>query len=112
LAGERKGVMMATEIRLRNPATGDEKIAYRGYSWTSFFFAAFPTLLRGDIAIGLAVFAVTVLVDIAFFFAGLPTWLGTGLVGGIWGFFYNEIHLKRLLRAGYEVAAGLPAAAS
>jgi hypothetical protein len=103
---------MAAEIRLRNPETGDEKVAYDGYSWTSFFFAAFPTLLRGDIALGLAVFAVTVLVDIAFFFAGLPTWLGTGLVGGVWGFFYNDIHRNRLLRAGYEVAAGPPPAAS
>lgn len=49
---------MATEIRLRHPKTGEEQTAYEGYSWTSFFLGAFPTLLRGDIALGLAVLLV------------------------------------------------------
>ena len=94
---------MATEIPLRNPVTGEEKVAYQGYSWTSFFFGAFPTLLRGDIDLGLGVLAVTIVLGIGAFVAGLPTWLSTGIVGGVWGIFYNDIHLNRLRRAGFEV---------
>jgi hypothetical protein len=55
---------MATEIRLRNPKTGDEQVGYEGYSWTSLCFGAFPTLLRGDIALGLAVLFVIVVLGI------------------------------------------------
>jgi len=97
---------MATEIRLRNPKTGDEIVTYEGYSWTSLFFGAFPTFLRGDIALGLAVFAVIVVIvvlAVGAFAVGLPTWLASGVVGGIWGLFYNGIHFDRLRRAGYEV---------
>src|SRR5262245_60048097 len=53
---------LATEIRLRHMGTGDERLAYEGYSWTSLFFCGFPALLRGDIALGLSVlFAWTVI---------------------------------------------------
>jgi hypothetical protein len=93
---------MATEIRLRDPKTGDEKLAYEGYSWTSFFFGAFPTLLRGDIALGLAVLFVIVVLGVGAFVAGFQTWITTGIVGAIWGAFYNQIHYDRLRRAGYE----------
>lgn len=93
---------MATEIRLRNPSTGDEKTAYEGYSWTSLLFGAFPTLLRGDIALGLAVLFVIVVLAAIAFAAGYQAWLSSGIVGGIWGQFYNEIHFDRLRRAGYE----------
>ena len=99
---------MATEIRLRNPKTGEEKLGYQGYSWTSLFFCAFPTLLRGDIALGLGVFLAAIVLAIAAFAVGLQTWLSTAVVGGIWGFFYNDIHLRRLLRAGYEVMPQAP----
>ena len=94
---------MATEIRLRNPKTGDEKTAYEGYSWTSLSFGAFPALMRGDIALGLAVLFVTVALGVDAFGAGYPTWLSSAIVGGIWGLFYNKIHFDRLRRAGYEV---------
>jgi hypothetical protein len=94
---------MATEIRLRNPKTGDEQVGYEGYSWTSLCFGAFPTLLRGDIALGLAVLFVIVALAIGALAAGVPTWLSSGVVGGIWGIFYNKIHFDRLRRAGYEV---------
>lgn len=99
---------MATEIRLRNAKTGDEKTAYEGYSWTSLLFGAFPTLLRGDIAIGLAVLFVIVVLGIGAFVAGYPTWLSTAIVGGIWGQFYNKIHFDRLRNAGYELATEPP----
>ena len=93
---------MATEIRLRHPTTGEKQIAYEGYSWTSLFFGAFPALLRGDIAIGLAVLLVIVVLAAGAFVAGYPTWLTTGIVGAIWGQFYNKIYYDRLRRAGYE----------
>ncbi len=99
---------MATEIRLRNPKTGDEQAAYEGYSWTSLFFGAFPTLLRGDIALGLAVLFVIVVLGAGAFVADYPTWLTTAIVGGIWGIFYNKIHFDRLERAGYERAPAPP----
>jgi hypothetical protein len=100
--------MMATEIRLRHPETGEEIVTYEGYSWTSLFFGAFPTLLRGDIALGLAVFAVIVVLAVGAFAVGLPTWLASGVVGGIWGLFYNGIRIDRLRRAGYEVVTEPP----
>lgn len=99
---------MATEIRLRHPRTGEEKLGYEGYSWTSLFFCAFPTLLRGDIALGLAVLLAAIVLAIAAVAVGLPTWFSTAIVGGIWGFFYNGIHINRLLRAGYEIVTEAP----
>jgi type IV secretory pathway VirB2 component (pilin) len=99
---------MATEIRMRDPKTGDEKPAYEGYSWTSLLFGAFPTLLRGDIALGLAVLLVIVVLGAGAFVAGYPTWLTTGIVGAIWGQFYNKIHFDRLRSAGYEVVTEPP----
>jgi hypothetical protein len=93
---------LATEIRLRHTGTGDERRAYKGYSWTSLFFCGFPALLRGDVALGLSVLlAWTVIGLSAYALVGVPTWLSTAIVCGIWGFVYNDIHRERLLRAGY-----------
>ena len=93
---------LATEIRLRHTGTGDETIAYEGYSWTSLFFGGFPALLRGDIALGLSVLLAITVIGISAYAVGVPTWLSTGIIGGIWGFFYNDIHRERRRRAGYE----------
>jgi hypothetical protein len=58
--------------------------------------------LRGDIALGLSVlFAWAVIGISAYALVGFPTWLSTAIVGGIWGFFYNDIHREGLLRSGY-----------
>ena len=94
---------MATEIRLKHPGTGDEQSAYEGYSWSCFFFGAFPALLRGDVKAGLAVLGLCMIAGIGAVMVGLPTWLTTGIIGGVWGFFYNDIHRERLRKAGYEV---------
>jgi hypothetical protein len=96
---------VTTEIRLRHTGIGDEVIAYEGYGWTSLFFCGFPALLRGDIALGLSVLFAWIVIGISAYAVGVPTWLSTTIVGGIWGFFYNEIHRERLLRAGYEPIA-------
>ena len=93
---------MATEIWLQHPKTGDKQVAYEGYSWTSLSFGAFPTLLRGDIDLGLAVLFATVVLGFSAFAADLPTWLPTAIIGAIWGKFYNKIHYDRLLRKGYQ----------
>jgi hypothetical protein len=69
------------------------------------FFCAFPALLRGDIAPGLSVLFGSTVIGIFAYAVGLPTWLSTAIIGGIWGFFYNDIHRERLLRAGYEPVA-------
>jgi hypothetical protein len=103
---------MATEIRMRNPTTGEESTAYAGYSWTSLLFGAFPALLRGDIAAGLGVLLLIVVAGGAAFVAGLPTYLTTGIIGAIWGFFYNDIHSARLRREGYQVVAAGPVTAT
>ena len=69
----------------------------------SLFFGAFPTLLRGDVALGLSLFTVILVLGIGAFAAGVPTWLSTGIVGGLWGLFYNDIHFNRLRRAGFAI---------
>lgn len=94
---------MATEIKLRNPATGKETSAYRGYSWTSLCFGGIPALLRGDFLIGLLVIAATVVMAFLMLSQGLQPWIGSAIVGIAWGFFYNDIHLQRKQRQGYEI---------
>src|SRR5262245_61814898 len=99
---------MATEIRLRHPATGEEKLAYEGYSWTSLFFGGIPALLRGDIVLGLAILRASLVAAFASLASGLPAWLGWSMVDIIWATVYNGIHLRRLRRAGYKFVADAP----
>jgi hypothetical protein len=99
---------MTTEIRLRHPATGDEKLAYDGYSWTSLFFGGIPALLRGDIVLGLAIIVAGLVAAFASLASGLPAWLGLSVVDVIWATVYNGIHLRRLRRAGYETVREPP----
>jgi hypothetical protein len=100
--------MMATEIRLRHPATGEERLAYEGYSWTSLFFGGIPALLRGDIVLGLAIILASLVMAFAGVASGLPAWLGSAVVDVIWAAVYNGIHLGRLRRAGYQIVSRAP----
>ncbi len=102
---------MAVPVQLRNPTTGDETVAYKGYSWTSLFFGGIPALIRGDIKLGLMVIGATIVGGIAVLFIGLQTWVSTAIIGAVWGFYYNEISLNRKMRDGYAVWDGPPPAA-
>jgi hypothetical protein len=86
---------MATAVRLRHPQSGIVKTGYFGFSWTSFFFGGFPALMRGDVWIGLAVLAGSLVASA--FSAGL-LWFVVGL---IWAFIYNKRYTLGLLEQGY-----------
>ena len=86
---------MATPVRMRHPGTGIVKTGYFGFSWTSFFFGGFPALLRGDVWIGLAVLAGSLVASA--FSAGL-LWFVVGL---IWAVIYNKMYTQGLLQQGF-----------
>lgn len=81
---------MAKIILLKDPETGVVKKGFYGFSWTTFLFAGFPALFRGDYLLGVLMTILSVL-----------TW---GLAGNIWAFFYNKSYTLKLLRKGYEFA--------
>jgi hypothetical protein len=85
-------------VELRNPTTGEVKLAPVGYSWTVLFWGFFPALFRQDwknagIIIGIAIVA------------GL-IFEGAGFIPLIlFSFIYNDkMHLKDLLDAGWRIA--------
>jgi hypothetical protein len=49
---------MATKINMLNPDTGLIKTGFYGFSWTTFFFGAFPALFRSDFITFVGVFVV------------------------------------------------------
>ena len=97
--------LIATTLRKRwqprlttKPATERRK-PLEGYSWTSLFFGAFHCCratshsaqsIHGNRGTRTGS-------------AGFPTWLSSGIVGGVWGLFYNDVHFNRLRRAGFEI---------
>ena len=64
---------MATRIRMKHPTTGLVKDGFIGFSWTSLFFGGIPLLIRGEMAIGLAIVAIHVLFSV--FTVGIG-WMG------------------------------------
>lgn len=86
---------MATAIRLRHPRTGIVKTGYYGFSWTSFFFGGIPALMRGDVWVGLAVLAGSL---VASAFSAGTLWFVVGL---IWAVIYNKRYTQGLLSEGY-----------
>lgn len=87
---------MATKITLRHSASGVEKNAYYGFSWTTFFFGFWPALFRGD---WLGFFG-TLAVHVALAF--LTFGIGNIVFMLVMCFIYNGWHARRLLVAGYE----------
>jgi hypothetical protein len=65
-----------------------------GFSWTTFFFAGFPALFRGDWIPG-------IIITVLSFF----TW---GVAGAIAAFIYNKMYAKSLFEKGYRVHAMPP----
>lgn len=69
---------------------GIKKMCPVGFSWTTFFFAFFVPLLRGD-AVMTALMILTLILTIPLF--SLPFY--------IWCFVYNKVYIKRLISDGY-----------
>lgn len=89
---------MATEVILKHPS-GLTKRAYLGWSWTSFFFGAFPALFRGD-WMGFFIYFAAMIV------LGLVTvGIGSIIFAVVWCIYYNRWHTRRLMERGYVVAS-------
>lgn len=67
-----------------------------GFSWTTFFFAFFPALFRGDLKWAVIMFIISFSVGI--FTLGFGAWIS----GLIFSFVYNKIYIKELLEKGYR----------
>jgi hypothetical protein len=86
---------MATRIRMKHPTTGLVRDGFIGFSWTSLFFGGIPLLIRGEMAIGLAIVAIHVL------FSVFTVGIGWMLFGIIMAFVINGFYTKRLIEQGY-----------
>lgn len=87
---------MANKITLRHKASGVEKNAFYGFSWTTFFFGFWPALFRGD---WVGFFgSLGIHAALAFLTMGI----GNIVFGIAMCFVYNGWHARRLLVAGYE----------
>ncbi len=89
---------MAKSIRLENPATGQVKTGYYGYSWTTLFFGPFPALFRMDFITFIGFFVIWLILAV--------------LTGGIlaifvsiaWSFMYNKYYTNNLIKNGFMLA--------
>lgn len=81
-------------VKLKGPM-GDVKEVKLGFSWTTFFFAFFVPLFRGDFLWAAVFFfspaAVLAIIPMVYPFLSI-----------IFGFIYNKIYVKDLLKKGYE----------
>lgn len=89
--------MAHSHIVFKNPTYGTVKRAPVGFSWTTVCFGFWPALLRGDfkwfgiqLGIGLtvAIFTLGFGVPVAFI---------------VFGFIYNKLYIKELVKSGYCV---------
>lgn len=78
----------AKRVTMKNPATGQIKTGFFGFSWTYFFFGWWVPLLRGELGVA----ALHLLFSI--------------VTLGIWqiivSFMYNRQYTSRLIEAGYR----------
>ncbi len=74
-------------INLFNPRTRQAKQVKVGFSWTVFFFGAFPALFRGDWKWFFIIF-----------FANIFT---AGLSNLVFIFIYNKVHITDLIAEGF-----------
>lgn len=83
---------------MKHKETGLTKTGFIGFSWTTFFWGAFPALFRGDFLTFLGLFVFV-------FVAGALT-AGIGAMIGliVWAFMYNKYYTSKLIEKGYEFA--------
>ncbi len=87
---------MATKVNMKHKETGLFKTGYVGFSWTTFFFGAFPALFRGDFLTFLGAFVIFLVLS------AVTAGIG-GLVASIaWAFMYNKYYTTKLIEKGYE----------
>jgi hypothetical protein len=67
-----------------------------GFSWTTFFFAFFPALFRGDLKWAAIMFIISFAVGV--FTLGFGAWIS----GIVFSFVYNKIYIKELIEKGYR----------
>lgn len=93
---------MAEIIMMQNPATGEIKKGFMGFSWTVFFFGWIPMLFRGDWINGITLF----LLEGLYFIATVRQTDGEVLllfIGNIvLAFCYNKRYTKDLIRKGFR----------
>jgi hypothetical protein len=87
---------MATKINMLNPDTGLIKTGFYGFSWTTFFFDAFPALFRSDFITFVGVFVVLTIIAIA------TEGFGIFLAMIVWAFMYNKYYTRRLIERGFK----------
>jgi hypothetical protein len=73
---------------LTHQLTGETRIVPTGFSFTTLFFGFFPALFRGDLFWALIM--------------GFTALLTYGFAWLIWPFFYNGLHIKRLVSKGFR----------
>ena len=86
---------MATKVNMKHKETGLFKTGFVGFSWTTFFFGAFPALFRGDFLTFIGLFVILVIVGA--FTAGIGGWVAVI----IWSFMYNKYYTTKLIEKGY-----------
>jgi len=89
---------MATKIRLENPRTGETITGFYGFSWTTLFFGAFPSLFRKDFLTFIGVFVV--LIILAFATVGI----GSTILMIVWAFMYNKYFTVNRIKQGFILA--------
>lgn len=88
---------MATTVQLVHSTSGLRKKGYYGFSWTTLFFGAMPSLFRGDPITFVLAFAVLFVLALASYgLAVIPALV-------VWAFMYNRFYTRRLLEQGYQV---------
>jgi hypothetical protein len=89
--------MAHSHIVFKNPTYGTVKRAPVGFSWTTAIFGIWPALFRGDFKW----FGIQLAVALG---AGIIT-MGIGVYVSfiVFGFIYNKLYIKELLKKGYLV---------
>lgn len=89
---------MATIILMENKKTGEAVKGFYGFSWTTLFFGAFPSLFRKDFMTFLGVIIITIVVGC------LTFGIGGFIISIAWAFMYNKYYTTSLIKKGFAFA--------